>query len=155
MIKIYTAGYMVGEGVDRPDWRAGLKREIIRAIKDQYGLTQGNSVTYMNDTIQWLNPAVPRGSIAGQGKPEFYSTRDIIQVKSSDAIVAFYDLNIAKGLGTTIEMGMAYAWQKRIIMIDMSPEIHSLDFNRKIADSVWKNIGDAAIAILFMAEGLK
>jgi len=142
MIGVYTAGYMTGPDSDRMDWRRKLHQAVYRQSTDK-------------KIIQWLDPAVPKGAVPGQGDPRFYSPRDILQVKSCDVLIAFFDVDTAIGYGATIEMGMAYAWQKRIIMIDFSPDCHSLDFNRKISDSVWTTIDEAARALYFVAQGFE
>ena len=144
MIKIYTAGYMTGPGVDRFDWRMAL-RDAIRVLRPA-----GDPIP-----IQWLHPGVPENDIPGQGNPDFYAPRDTLQVYKCDVLTAYFDLEQTAGQGTSFEEGLAYAWQKRIIMIDRSPDKHSLDFNRKMADSVWPTLEKAAEALLFIAEGFE
>jgi len=136
MLKVYTAGYMTGKGSKRNDWR------IILVEATEF------------EAIRWLHPGVPKGVIPGKGNPNIYSARDIIQVRIADMIVAYFDLRIARGLGTAHEVGMACALGKPIIMIDRSPEVGSLDFQRQCALSVVLHIQEAAEIISFAAQGL-
>lgn len=135
MIKVYTCGYMAGEGSDRFDWRKSLQNML------------------PDDLIKYLHPGVPNGAIPGQGDPKFYSARDILQIRQCDVLFAYFDLSVAKSLGASLEMGLAYGYEKRIIMVDKSPDIGSLDLNRAIADVVWLDLEGAARHLEFVAEG--
>ncbi len=137
MVKIYTAGYMAGEGSDRPNWREALVQEM--------GVC---------DHITWLHPGVPPGQIPGQGDPRTYMPRDLAQINSCDICVALFDLKYARCLGAASELGILFQQRKPIIMIDKSPDIGSLDFQRSIATCVVDSIPHAADTILFVADGL-
>lgn len=143
MISIYTAGYMAGPGSDRLDWRA----ELVSAVA--FG---GTHIGY--DGVEWLHPGVPEGAIPGQGDPSIYMARDLAQINRADAIVALFDLGLARCIGVSCEIGIAFQQRKPIIMIDLSPDIGSLDFARVIATSVWEDVESAAIAVRFLALGL-
>ncbi len=144
MLRVYTAGYMAGEGSDRFDWR----KVLVTATEDwckEYEQTR---------QVCWLNPGVPKNTIPGQGDPDLYSTRDVIQVKTADLIVAYFDLSAARCLGTAHEVGMAYGRGTPFVMIDRSPTIGSLDFQRQCALSVVSGVQKAAEIIAFAAQGL-
>ncbi len=138
MISIYTAGYMAGSGSDRPDWRADLNNAVGPEAR-------------MN--INWLHPGVPPGEVPGQGSSALYMVRDLAQINRADAIVALFNLEQARSLGSASEIGIAYAQGKPIIMIDTSPDIGSLDFARALSVSIWPSIEEAAEAIAFLAKG--
>lgn len=134
-VKIYTAGYMI-QG-DRFDWRDSLMKR-----------------TVFLKNITWLHPKAVDGSIPGEGDPEIYSSRDVLQIQMCDILLAYIDLSVAKCLGAVFEIGLAYAWQKRIILVDVNPQIHSLDFCRHMSDSVWDNLSDAVFALDFITENI-
>lgn len=138
MISIYTAGYMAGPGSERPDWRTELNKKV-------------GAEARMN--IVWLHPGVPDGAVPGQGNSALYMVRDLAQINRADAIVALFDLDQARSLGSASEIGIAYAQGKPIIMIDTSPDIGSLDFARALSVSIWPSIEEAAEAVAFLAEG--
>ncbi len=138
MIHIYTAGYMAGPGSDRPDWRAELNKMV-------------GAEARLN--IDWLHPGVPDGVVPGTGDSKLYMVRDLAQINRADAIVALFDLDQARSLGSASEIGIAYAQGKPIIMIDTSREIGSLDFARALSVSVWPSIETAAEAVAFLAKG--
>ena len=157
MIKVYTAGYMHGEGSDRFNWRKELQKPIRDYFAshfisgDDYSRTCDNFKNY----IHWLNPGVPEGQIPGKGDPQMFVPRDLAQIQACDVMVAQFDLSTARCMGAATEVGLAYAWQKRIIMIDKSPDIGSLDFIRGVADAVYQEYDEAAEALVFIAEGLR
>jgi nucleoside 2-deoxyribosyltransferase len=143
MVKVYTAGYMAGDKSDRFDWRVEAER-----------IYQGTLGDYAaQNNIKWLHPGVPDGAIPGQGNPDIYTPRDVLQIRKADILLAYIDLEVARCLGAAWEMGMAYATGKPVIMVDMSPEIGSLDLQRSTATSVWTSLEDGVKALAFVAQG--
>lgn len=137
MISVYTCGYMAGKGVDRYNWRNVLVQQL-----DGW-------------PIRWLHPGVPPGDIPGQGNRMLYGPRDVAQIIECHVLFAYMDLEIARCLGASWEMGAAFAYDKRIIMVDKSLKVGSLDLNRWGADSVWTTLEEGAMALKFIAEGFK
>jgi len=131
--RVYTAGYMAGIGSDRFDWRKELESLVL--------------------AVEWLHPGVPSGAIPGKGNPDIYFARDVALIRHCDVVFAYLDLDVARCLGATAEMGIAYALGKPIIMVDKSPDNDSLDFNRKMSTSVWRTLDDAANVLQFIARG--
>ena len=107
----------------------------------------------LGGAIRFLHPGVPPNQIPGQGDPRLYSARDIAQIMACDVLFAYFDLSVNRGLGASVEMGLAYSLQKRIIMVDMSPEIGSLGLNRALADAVWPSLAEGVAHLDFVARG--
>lgn len=143
MLNVYTAGYMTGKGSDRLDWRAALEA----AVAELY-------VEYPEGEVRWLHPGVPRNTVPGKGDPNLYAARDVIQVRQADMVVAYFDLEVSRSLGTAHEVGMAYALGTPVVMIDKSPVGGALDFQRQCALVVVPSIGKAAEVVAFTAPGL-
>ena len=144
MLKVYTAGYMTGEGSDRFDWRAKLRSSYWLSDAAQKG----------QFAVEWLNPGVPEGEAPGAGDSTFYAPRDIIQIKHADLVFAYFDLKVAKCLGAAWELGLAYGLQKQIIMVDRSKEVGSLDLCRAMSDVVVRTIPKGLERLRFIAKGL-
>ena len=117
MIKVYTAGYMHGEGSDRPDWRADLRI----ACKDVFV----KKYLHVGDFITWLNPGVPQGTVPGQGDPKLFGPRDVLQIQRCDVVIVYFDLDVARSMGAALAVGLAYALQKRIIMVYRCPDLRA------------------------------
>lgn len=134
-IKVYTCGYMAGEGSPRYDWRKDLVASLV------------------GTNIIWLHPGCPPGDIPGQGNRALYGPRDALMVKHCDVLFAFIDFEVARCIGASWEMGLAFGYDKRIILVDCQPEIGSLDLNRWGADSVWTKLTEGSAALRFIADG--
>lgn len=143
MLNVYTSGYMAGKGSVRIDWRRALEAAVAKRGAD-----------YPEGEVRWLHPGVPRKAIPGKGDPDLYAVRDIIQIRQADMVVAYFDLQVARSLGTAHEVGMAYALGTPVVMIDKSPDVGSLDFQRQCALVVVSEIGKAAEVVAFTAPGL-
>ncbi len=135
MIDVYTCGYTAGEGSPRYDWR----KELMKLCTDV--------------PINWLHPAAPPGEIPGQGTKELYGPRDALMIERCDVLFAYIDLDVARCLGASWEMGVAWAYQKQVILVDKSPSIGSLDLNRWASSSLWYELRTGAQALRFIAKG--
>lgn len=143
MLNVYTAGYMAGKGSDRMDWRKALEAVVAKRSGD-----------YPESEIRWLHPGVPHNAVPGKGDPNLYAARDVIQVRHADMMVAYFDLEVARSLGAAHEVGMAYVLGTPVVMIDKSPDVGSLDFQRQCALVVVATIAEAAEVVAFTAPGL-
>jgi hypothetical protein len=151
-VRVYLAGYMTGKGREyRHNWRGELIKHVIQG-RTRKSLEDDE---YVIPEFQWLIPAVPAGAVAGEGDPALYCTRDLLQIQNCQIMVANFDMpedgKNGKHLGTAAETGLAYAWQKRLIVIDQGGHAN---FSAHLADSSWSTVEEAANALLFAAEGL-
>ena len=146
MVNVYTAGYMAGEGSDRFDWR----KKAASLLSMQRQVFEDDRT----NPVQWLNPGVPKGDIPGSGNPAIYTPRDVLMIRKADILLAYIDLKVAKCLGAVWEMGMAYGMGKPVIMVDMSPEVDSLDLQRSTATAVWPSLEEGVKALAFVAEDI-
>ena len=111
---VYTCGYMQ-QGA-RYDWRA----ELVLRCRD----------------VEWLHPD-PFATDA-----RIFALRDWLLVKRCDVLFAYVNTNEASNLGTMLEIGIAFALSKPIIMVDKSPENKSLDMAREYAGYVCFELTD-------------
>lgn len=149
MVNVYTAGYMAGERSDRFDWRRAAHQLMV----EQWNRWYAESPRRPALSVRWLHPGVPDGEIPGSGNPDIYTPRDVLMIRKADMLLAYIDLSVARCLGAVWEMGMAHGMGKPIIMVDMSPEIDSLDLQRSTATSVWTSLEDGVKALAFVAKG--
>ncbi|WP_259016570.1 nucleoside 2-deoxyribosyltransferase [Emticicia fluvialis] len=74
---------------------------------------QSNVKSSIGDKAIFFNPREHRLE-----KPDYYSTWDIHFIKECDIIFAYMEATNPSGYGLAFELGMAYALNKTIILID-------------------------------------
>ena len=119
MIKVYLAGNL------HTDWRGKVKYQFQEAIEEKH--------------VEFLTPI--RG-LADDGADK-YVPRDLVLLRQADIVFAFiehWDAEACRHVGTSAEIGYAYALGKVIILVDaFIPKVGSFDFLKSLATSVYTN----------------
>jgi len=96
------------------------------------------------DNVEWLHPAYG-------GFPEAYFSRDVIQLKKADVLLAHFVPGYEhKGILT--ELGMAFGWNKPIILSAEYKEEHRYEFAIQCASVVVPSLSSAIDIIEFMSK---
>lgn len=99
----------------------------------------------------WPHKAPSKGHSDG-GDPDFYFPRDVALLRSADLLFCVIE-DVGRNIGTSAEVGMAFAWGKPVILVNLCASIHSFQFLEKSSTSVCHSI-DAGIDVLkFVVSG--
>lgn len=153
-LRVYTCGYMHGEGSDRHRWRDSL----VEQCRIDTSLRPTRSIPKMQENIDWLHPGVLPGAVPGKGDLRQYSVRDALLIQRCDVLFAYVDITVARNLGAAAEIGFAWAYGKLVVMVNANEETklcQSLDLCRAWCHYEFDS-WDAAVAHLkFLAEGFR
>ena len=98
----------------------------------------------------WPHKAPSRGGSDG-GDPDLYFPRDVTLLQSANLVFCVIE-DVGRNIGTAAEIGMAYAWAKPVILVNLCPEVHSFQFLEKSATSVCHSIGEGVEVLSFVVS---
>jgi nucleoside 2-deoxyribosyltransferase len=99
-------------------------------------------------TFLWPHKA-PNHNDHDGGDPDLYFPRDITLLRSADMVFCVIE-DMGRNLGTATEIGMAYAWGKPIILVNLCSHIHSFQFLEKASTTVCHSL-DRGLKVLNFA----
>lgn len=123
-VKIYLAGNM------HTDWR--------------------NKVALKINGCEFLWPyKAPCDNGTDGGDADIFFPRDMVLLRSSDAVFCVIE-NEGRNIGTSAEVGMAYAWGKPIILVNLCPDIHSFRFLEKASTTTCYSLQQGLKVLQFL-----
>ena len=88
------------------------------------------------------------GGSRGKGADVFFP-RDVALLKSADLVFCVIE-NQGRNIGTAAEIGMAYAWNKPVVLVNLCPEIPSFNFLEKASTTVCYTMKDGVEILRFL-----
>ena len=88
------------------------------------------------------------GGSTGKGSDVFFP-RDIVLLRSADLMFCVIE-NEGRNIGTSAEVGMAYAWGKPVVLVNLCPDISSFEFLEKASTTVCYSLEDGLEVLRFL-----
>jgi nucleoside 2-deoxyribosyltransferase len=135
---VYLAGPITGESYGgATDWRETVSMRLLQA--GIVGLSPMRGKQYLQDVVD-IADSYPAHIMSTE---KAIVTRDTFDVQRCDAVLV--NLLGAKrvSIGTMIEVGLAYAQRKPIVVVMEPDNIHQHAFVRQMAGYVLDNLDDA------------
>ena len=126
LLRIYLAGNM------HTDWRAKVAGAVTGCV------------------FLWPREYPKQGGPTGKGADVFFP-RDVALLKSADLVFCVIE-DEGRNIGTAAEIGMAYAWNKPVVLVNLCPQILSFNFLEKAATSVCYSLPDGLEALRFITS---
>ena len=98
----------------------------------------------------WPHKAPSRDGPDG-GDPNLYFPRDVTLLRSADLVFCLIEA-VGRNIGTAAEVGMAYAWGKPVILVNLCSEVHSFQFLEKASTSVCYSIDEGVEVLSFVVS---
>ena len=96
----------------------------------------------------WPHKYPKDGGSRGKGADVFFP-RDVTLLKSADLVFCVIQ-NEGRNIGTAAEIGMAYAWNKPVVLVNLCPEIPSFNFLEKASTTVCYTLEDGLEILRFL-----
>ena len=96
----------------------------------------------------WPHKYPKDGGARGKGADVFFP-RDVTLLKSANLVFCVIE-NEGRNIGTAAEIGMAYAWNKPVVLVNLCPEIQSFNFLEKAATTVCYTLEDGLEILRFL-----
>ena len=96
----------------------------------------------------WPHKYPKDGGARGKGADVFFP-RDVTLLKSANLVFCVIE-NEGRNIGTAAEVGMAYAWNKPVVLVNLCPEIQSFNFLEKAATTVCYTLEDGLEILRFL-----
>jgi len=123
-VKVYLAGNM------HTGWREKVASQI-------------NGCEFL-----WPHKALNENGSDG-GNPDVYFPRDVVLLRSANLVFCVIE-NEGRNIGTAAEIGMAYAWGKPVILVNLCPDIHSFKFLEKASTTVCYSLEEGLEVLRFL-----
>ena len=88
------------------------------------------------------------GGSTSKGSDVFFP-RDIVLLRSADLVFCVIE-NEGRNIGTSAEVGMAYAWGKPVVLVNLCPDISSFEFLEKASTTVCYSLEDGLEVLRFL-----
>ena len=96
----------------------------------------------------WPHKYPKDGGARGKGADVFFP-RDVTLLKSANLVFCVIE-NEGRNIGTAAEIGMAYAWNKPVVLVNLCPEIQSFNFLEKASTTVCYTLEDGLEILRFL-----
>ncbi len=96
----------------------------------------------------WPYKFTKDGGSTGKGSDVFFP-RDVILLRSADLVFCVIE-NEGRNIGTSAEVGMAYAWGKPVVLVNLCSDIPSFEFLEKASTTVCYSLEDGLNVLRFL-----
>ena len=142
MMIVYLAGPITGKTyAGATDWRHDFGLILPKIIK----LSPMRGKDYLKELVDDVMPNAVNGSNPRQlmSTPRAVFSRDLFDIRRSDAIVANFLHSTERSIGTVFELGYARSLGKLIIVVMDEQNVHEHAFIREAASFVVPTLKDA------------
>ncbi len=93
---------------------------------------------------------VPSRNGSEKGNADVFFPRDVVLLRSADLVFCCIETE-GRNIGTAAEVGMAYAWGKPVILVNLCPDVHGFKFLEKASTTVCYSLEEGLETLKFLA----